>query len=135
MAFEADGQRFGIVAASAADLARDVNIRKKIHFDAAQTIALAGFAAAAFYVEAEAARAVAAFARFGKHGEELANGGEHASVGGRIGAWGATDRCLVDLDDFVDLIGADDFAVGSGRLLGAIKFLGESAIKNVVYQR
>src|SRR6266852_1234229 len=114
VAFEAHGERLGIVAAAAADFAGDVNIGKKIHFDAAQAIALAGFAAAAFYVEAEAAGTVAALARFGEHGEKLADGG------------------LVDLDDFVDLIGADDFAMRSGRLLRAIEFLGERAIKNVV---
>ena len=54
MAFVAHGQRFGVVAAAAADFAGDVNIRQKIHFDAAQAVALAGFAAAALHVEAEA---------------------------------------------------------------------------------
>src|SRR5215813_2531871 len=38
MALEADGERFGIVAAAAADFAGDVNVRKKIHFDATQTV-------------------------------------------------------------------------------------------------
>src|SRR6266852_1772821 len=132
VAFEAHGERLGIVAAAAADFAGDVNIGKKIHFDAAQAIALAGFAAAAFYVEAEAAGTVAALARFGEHGEKLANGRENAGVGGRVGGRGAADGSLVDLDDFVDLIGADDFAVRAGRLLGAIEFLGEGAIENVV---
>src|SRR6266852_2519523 len=132
MALETHGQRLGIVAAAAADFAGDVNIGKKIHFDAAETIALAGFAAASFDVEAEAAGTVAALARFGEHGEQLANGGENAGVGGRVGARGAADGSLVDLDDFVDLIGADDFAVRAGRLLGAIEFLGEGAIEDVV---
>src|SRR6266852_3352518 len=109
VAFEAHGERLGIVAAAAA-----------------------GFAAAAFYVEAEASGTVAALARFGEHGEKLANGRENAGVGGRVGARGAADGSLVDLDDFVDLIGADDFAVRAGRLLGAIEFLGEGAIENVV---
>src|SRR5882762_1065726 len=134
MALEADGQRFGIVAAAAADFASDVNIGQKIHFDAAQAVALAGFAAAAFYVEAEAAGAVAAFAGFGEHGEKLADGGEDAGVSGGIGARGAADGCLVDLDNFVDLIGANDFAVGAGRFLRAIEFLGEGAIEDVVDQ-
>src|SRR6267154_262052 len=118
-----ESSRFRIVAAAAADFAGDVYIGEKIHFDAAQAIALAGFAAPAFYVEAEAAGAVAAFAGFGEHGEKLANGGEDAGVGGGIGARGAADGGLVDLDDFVDLIGADDFAMGAGRLLRAIEFL------------
>src|SRR6266849_9117370 len=132
MALETPGQRLGIVAAAAADFAGDVNIGKKIHFDAAETIALAGFAAAAFDVEAEAAGTVAALARFGEHGEQLANGGENAGVGGRVGARSAADGSLVDLDDFVDLIAADDFAMRAGRFLGAIEFLGEGAVENVV---
>src|SRR5262249_44249187 len=66
MALETDGQRLGIVAAPAADFAGDVNVRKKIHFNAAQAIALAGFTASAFYVEAETAGLVTAFARLGQ---------------------------------------------------------------------
>src|SRR5882762_7535553 len=134
MALEADGQRFGIVAAAAADFASDVNIGQKIHFDAAQAVALAGFAAATFYVEAEAAGTVAAFAGFGEHGEQLANGREDTGVGGGIGARGAADGGLVDLDNFVDLICADDFAMRAGRFLRAIEFLREGAVKNVVDQ-
>src|SRR5882762_8393309 len=134
MALEADGQRFGIVAAAAADFASDVNIGQKIHFDAAQAVALAGFAAAAFYVEAEATGTVAAFAGFGEHGEKLTNGREDAGVGGGIRAWGAADGSLVDLDDFVDLICADDFAMRAGRFLRAIEFLSEGAVENVVDQ-
>ena len=60
MAFEADRQRFGVVAAAPADFAHHVDVGQKIHFDAAQAVALAGFAAAAFYVEAEAPGTVAA---------------------------------------------------------------------------
>src|SRR6267154_6889757 len=134
MAFEADGQRFRIVAAAAADFASDIDIGKKIHFDAAQAIALASFAAAAFYVEAEAAGTIAALAGFGEHGEKLADGREDSGIGGRIGARGAADGGLVDLDDFVDLICADDFAMGAGRFLRAIEFLGEGAVENVVDQ-
>ena len=80
IALVAHGERFGIVAATAADFAGYVHIRQKIHFDAAEAIALAGFAAPAFYVKAEAAGAIAALARFGKHGEKLANRREDAGV-------------------------------------------------------
>ncbi len=106
MALVANGERFGIVAAAAADFAHHVNVGKKIHFDAAKAVALAGFAAAAFYVEAEAAGAIAAFARFREHGEEIADRRENARVGGGIRARGAPDGGLIDFDDFVDLVGA-----------------------------
>src|SRR5713226_8659908 len=132
MALEADTKRFGFVAAVVADFAGDVDIGKKIHFDAAEAIALAGFATATFDVEAEAAGTVATFARFREHGEEFTDGREDAGVGGGIGARGAADGSLVDLDDFVDLIAADDFAMRAGRLLRAIEFLREGAVENVV---
>jgi hypothetical protein len=54
-----------VVAAAAADVAGDVDIGQEIHFDALEAVALAGLAAAAFDVEAEAPGLVAAFARFG----------------------------------------------------------------------
>src|SRR5437016_13674423 len=100
MAFVAHGERFRIVAAAAANFAHHINIGKKIHFDAAETVTLAGFAAAALHVKAEAAGPVAAFARFRKHGKEIADGREDAGVGGGIRAWRAADRSLIDLDYF-----------------------------------
>ena len=121
VALVAHGERFGVVAAAAADFAGDVHVGQKIHFDAAQAVALAGFAAAAFHVEAEAAGLVAALARFGQHGEEFADRGEDAGVGGGIRARRAADGRLVDLDDFVDVLGAFDFAERAGPLHRAIE--------------
>src|SRR5260370_28543592 len=104
MALVADSERFRIVAAAAAHFAHHINVRKKIHFDAAEAVALAGFAAAAFHVEAETARAVAALARFREHGEEVADGRENAGVSSGIRARGGADGGRVDLDDCVDLL-------------------------------
>jgi len=41
---------------------------------------------------------------------------------------------LVDLDNFVDLICADDLAMRAGRFLRAIEFLARGAIEDVVDQ-
>src|SRR5437660_1399660 len=111
------------------------NIEKKIHFDAAEAVALAGFAAAAFYVEAEPAGAIAALTRFRKHGKEIADRSEHTGISRRVRSRRATDRRLIDLDDFVDLVGTDDFAMRGGRFGGAIEFLRERTVKNVVDER
>src|SRR5262249_20286890 len=92
----------------------------------------AGFAAAAFYVEAEAAGAIATLARFREHGEELAYRSENAGVSGGIGARSAANGRLVDFDDFFDVLHADDAAMSARRLGGAIELLRESAIKDVV---
>ena len=132
MALEADRQCFGIVAAAAADFAHHINIGQKIHFDAAQAVALACFAAAALYVEAEAAGAIAAFARFGKHGEELADRCENAGVGGGVRAWRAADRRLIDLDHFVDVLRAEKLSVSAGRIHGAVELLRQGSIQDVI---
>src|SRR5438552_18377742 len=132
MAFVAHGERFRIVAAPTAHFAHHVNVGKKIHFDAAEAVALAGFAAAAFYVEAEPAGAIAALTRFRKHGKEIADRSEHTGISRRVRSRRATDRRLIDLDHFVDLIGTDDFAMRGARFGGATEFLRERTVKNVV---
>src|SRR5216684_1185922 len=135
VSFVAHRERFGIVAAPAADFARHVHVGKKIHFDAAEAIPLAGFAAAAFDVETEAARAVPAFARFRQHGKKIADRRENSGVGGGIGPRRAADWRLIDFDDFVNLVSADNFAV-SGRSFGrAVQLLRQRAIENVVDER
>ena len=98
-----DFERFAVVAFAVADFAGDVHVGQEVHFDFNHAVALAGFAAAAFDVEGESADAVAAFAREGDAGEEFADGGEQAGVGGGIGARGAADGGLVDVDDFVEV--------------------------------
>ncbi len=86
-----------VIAAPVADFALYVDVGHEVHFDAALAIALAGFASSAGDVEAEAARLVAALARFGEHGEQIADGREDLGVGGGVGTrgvgrWG-TDQC------------------------------------------
>ncbi len=126
---------FRVVAAAAADVAGDINIRQKIHFDAALAVALAGFAAPAFHVEAEASRFVAALARFRQHGVEVADRREHAGVGGGIRARRAPDGRLIDVDDFIDVLRAGNGLVRAGLFPRAVKLFGQRAIKNVVHQR
>src|SRR6202041_1297041 len=135
MAFKFYGERFLVVTAAVADLALYVDVGHEVHFNAPLAVALTGFAAAASDVEAEAARLVAALARFGQHGEQIADGGEYLRVGCRIGAWRAADRRLIDAHDFVQLLDAGDRVVRPGLLARAIDGLGQRAIKNVVDER
>ncbi len=100
-----------------------------------KAVALAGFAAAAFHVEAEAAGAIAALARFGKHGEKFANGREDARVRRRIRARRAADGVLIDLNHFIEMLEADDRAVFSGLFHRAIKLLHQGFVKDVVDER
>jgi hypothetical protein len=120
VAVEFYGQRFLVVAAAVADFALHVDVGHEVHFDAALAVALAGLAAAAGDVEAEAAGLVAALARLGQHGEQVADGREDLGVGGGIGARRAADGRLVDADDLVDLLGAGERLVRAGLLARAV---------------
>src|SRR2546430_2340549 len=51
LATEADLERFPVVAFPLADLARDIDVRQKVHLDFYETIALTGLAASALHVE------------------------------------------------------------------------------------
>ncbi len=132
VAVELYGQRFLVVAASVADFALHVDVGHEVHLDAALAVALAGLAAASGDVEAEAAGLVAALARLGQHGEQVADGREDLRVGGRVGARRAADGRLVDADDLVDLLGAGEGVVRAGLLARAVDGLGERAVEDVV---
>ena len=132
VAVEFDGEGFLIVTAAVTDFAEDVDVGQEVHLDAALAFALAGFAAAALHVEGEASGLVAALARFGQHGEEVADGGEDAGVGGGVGARRAADGRLVDLDDLVELVDAEDRAVLAGLFARAVELFGERAVEDVV---
>src|SRR5277367_1601395 len=134
-AFVTHGESFSVVALAAANFARNVHIRQEIHFDAALAVALAGFAAPAFHIEAETAGTIAALARLRKHGIELANGRENAGVGGGIGARRAADGRLVNLHDFINVLDAGDGTMRAGLFHRAIEFRSERAVENIVDER
>ena len=115
-----DLQRLAVVALAAADLARDVDVGQELHLDLDDPVALAVLAAAALDVEREAARTVAAHARLGHAGEQLADGREQADVRGRVGARRPADGRLVDLDDLVDRLDALERVVLARILAGAV---------------
>ena len=100
-----------------------------------EPVALAGFAAAALHVEAEAAGLVAALARFRQHGVEIADGREEAGVGGGIRARRAADGGLIDLDHFIDVLEAFDGIVRAGLVVRPVDLVGQRAIEDVVDQR
>src|SRR5437016_5669429 len=79
-AFVLNRERLAVVTLSTADFARNIHIRQETHFDLTESISLAGFTAAPFHVETEAARFVPAGARLWQHGVEFANRREHSGV-------------------------------------------------------
>ena len=112
LALELHLQRLAVVALAVADVAGDVDVGQEVHLDLDQAVALAGLAAAALDVEAEAAGLVAARLALGQAGEPVADLGEGAGVGRRVGARGAADRRLVDVDDLVEMFEAGDRLAG-----------------------
>ncbi|EAT07204.1 hypothetical protein SKA58_11960 [Sphingomonas sp. SKA58] len=104
LALEFHLQRLAIVARAVAHVAGDIDVGEEVHLDLEHAVALAGFAAAALDVEAEAAGLVAARLRFGEAGEPVADVGEGAGIGRRVGARGAADGRLVDVDHLVAMV-------------------------------
>src|SRR6202008_1238517 len=135
MTVEFYSQCFLVVATPVADFTLHIDVGHEIHFDAALAVAFAGFAAAACDVKAETARFVAAFARLGKHGEKVANGRKDLGVGGGIGTRRAADGRLVNTNDLVYLVFAEDAFVRAGFLARAVKALGKGGVEDVVDQR
>ena len=106
-----------------------------MHLDFNQAVALAGFAAPALNVEGKAARLIATGLGLGQFGEPIADRGKGAGVGGRVGARGAADGALVDVDDFVDVGEALDLFVGAGKIPRAMQGFGKGLIQSLQHQR
>src|SRR6185503_18058493 len=93
------------------------------------------FTASALDVEREAARLIAAHARFRKLRKKVAQMREQAGVGRRVGAWCTADRRLVDVDHLVEQLPAVELLVCSRFFLGIVEALRQSAIQSVDDQR
>ena len=115
LALVADLERLAVVALAVADLAGHVDVGQEVHLDLELAVALAGLAAAALDVEAEAPGLVAAQLALRGLREELADLVEDAGVGGRVAARRAADGRLVDVDDLVEVLGAVDAVVRRRR--------------------
>ena len=70
LALVTDLERLAVVAFAPADIAGDIHIGQEVHLYLDDAVALAGFAAPALDVKAEASRHVAARPRFLRAGEQ-----------------------------------------------------------------
>ena len=131
LALERHLERLAVVALALADVAGDVDVGQEVHLDLDDAVALAGLAAAALDVEAEAAGLVAARLRLGQAGEPLADRREGAGVGRGVGARRAPDRRLVDVDDLVDVLQPLDAVVRGGGLAGAVDLARDRLVERV----
>src|SRR6202035_1910846 len=135
LALEQHLQRLAVVALALADIAGDVDVGQEVHLDLDDAVALAGLAAAALDVEREPPGLVAARLGFGQAGEPFADRRERAGVGRRIGARGAADRGLVDVDDLVDMLETLDAVVRGGAFAGVVEFARDRLVERVDQER
>ena len=118
-----DFQRFAVKTFAFADVAFNINVRKKVHFDFGNAVAFAGFAASAGHVERKASGRIAAGFGFRQVGKPVADMGKQARISGWIGTRRPTDWRLVYVDNLVNVFDADEFVVFSGRFAAAVDFL------------
>ncbi|MNQ87263.1 hypothetical protein D3C85_1024790 [compost metagenome] len=104
-----------------------------LHLDDA--IPLARLAAPPLDVEGEATRQVAARPRLLGAGQQLADRGEQAGVGRRVGSRGAAYGALIDVHHLVQMLQPFHFAVGRrGRLGGLVQLPVGDAEQGVIDQ-
>ena len=106
-----------------------------MHLDLHKTVSLARLAAAAFDVERESSRTVAANLRFGELGEQLANRREQARVRRRVGSRRPANRALVDVDHLVEVLESGDSLVRAGDHPRPIKMTRHRAVEDVLDER
>ena len=109
-----DLEGLAVVAAAVAFAAGEPAGGQETHFEFDRALAEAGFAASAVRVEGKPAGRVAAHARGGESGEELADFVEDFDVSGGRRARGFADGGLVDHVDGPDVLGAGQFVIRRG---------------------
>ena len=106
-----------------------------MHLDLHQTVAFARFAAASLHIERESPRPVAADLRLRQLREQLTDRREQSRIRRRIGSWGTTDRALIDVNDFVEVLEAGDAIVLAGNDASPVEVPRHRPMQNVFDQR
>src|SRR3989442_8858770 len=125
LSFVPDLQGFPIVTPALTDFARNVDVGEEVHLDFDEPVALTRFAAAPLDVEGKPPGPVPAQLGLREIREQLPDRGEEAGIRGRIRARGATNRALIDVDDFVDLIETLQAIVGARNDLRTVEMARE----------
>ena len=104
-----------------------------LYFD--QPIALTGFTTPAADIEREASRLVASRTWLWHSSIKFPDWRKQPGIGRRIRTRRPTDRTLVDLDDFVEILKPFDAVVWWRLMASLVKLAGQRWIKRVVDQR
>ena len=135
LALVAHLERFLVVAAALAHVTGNVHIRQEVHLDLEQAVTRTRLAAAALDIERETARAVAARLGIRRLGEQVADVVEHTCIGRRIGARRASDGRLVNVDDLIQILDADEFVVRACTGLRAVQLRCQLLIQDLIDKR
>ena len=128
-------ERLLVVAAPLAHIAGNVNIRQKVHLDFEQAVTRAGLTAAALDIEGETACIIAACLRICRLGEQVADIVEHTRIGRRIGTRRTSDGRLVNVDDLVEILDADEFVMRSCTGLRAVQLRCQLFVQDFIDER
>ena len=126
-----DLERLAVVAPPSANLTGNVHVGKEVHLDFDLAVALAGLAAAAAHIEAEATRGISARLRLLRRGEQGANVVPQPDVGGRVAARRSTDGALVDVDDLVNRLKPGDLTVRARAPVRVVHAVGQGRRERV----
>ena len=106
-----------------------------MHFDFEQAVTRTRLAAAALDIERETARAVAARLGIRRLGEQIADVVEHTRIGRRVGARRAPDGRLVNVDDLIQILDADELVMRAGTGLCAVQLRCQLFVQDFVDER
>ena len=105
-----------------------------MHFHFGHAVALTRTATPAVDIERKTARAVTTLTRHGHLGHQLAQRREQAGIGDRVGARRAAYGGLIDIDDFVKVVKAEDVVMRRRFFVGAVDLSGDCGIQSVIHQ-
>ncbi len=106
-----------------------------MHLDLDDAVALAGFASAPLDVEREATGFIAARLRFGQTGEPFADRRERSRIGRGVGARGAADGRLVDINNFIEPFNALDPVMRARMVAVVVQLLRDGFVQRFDNQR
>ena len=121
--FIANFQCLAVITLAVTFFTSHIHIRQKVHFDFDHAVPFTRLATPAFDVKAEPSRLIAAQPRFRQFCKEIANRAEQPGVRRRIRARRPPNRALININDLVNMLDAEDVFMRSSRLFGAVKML------------
>ena len=127
-------QSLPVIPFSVTYLAGHVHIRQEMHFNFDNAVSAAGLAAAALYIEAEAAFFVSPGFGVSGGGKQIPDHIEHAGIGGRIRPGSAANGGLIDVDYLVQLLQSPNAFMLSGNGPRPVQVSCQAFVKNFIDQ-